>query len=400
MLSALGRVSAAVILCCFFLFTGQVAARNTSFQITSPLHWHNRTDSLNNDLKQQVMAPDNDAFIEVYAVRSSQIRTQAIADSMEQAMRSRGKAFLRNRISSKPVHVDGNPGIIREYSGRYNGTLLHAVTLYTHSSGQAFAIFGVYAEDEAARYRETIYTSVTSLRFSGSHAPKPSSDHDETDISGAAGDGHSGVCCSYYGLWDFASRDTRVHLMPNHLYGKKRNRFYWECRGDQVTIHWADGAVETWQRQDRNRLTRTNVWGGIDKAIRLKDFFIMDGRTYTACSGYGMDLPNQAPDIPRTDRAKKISGSMGCQWGLAHGSLKPGQPGKWELLASQGVVLKFEDPYKKGEQRYFVRAFFADGELAAQTRVGLSGSLTLGPGTYTIEVTTDMRYARWRCEWK
>jgi|GEM_PF-1924146 len=402
MLSALGRVYVAVIviICCFLLFTGQVAARDTIFQIQIPPHWHHRTDRLDYDLKQQAMAPGNDAFIEVYAVQSGKIGTQAIADSMEQAMRSRGKAFLRNRISSKPVHVDGNPGIIREYSGRYNGTLLHAFALYTHGSGQAFAIFGVYAETEAARYRETIYTSVTSLRFSGAHVPKPPSHHAGNDISGAADGGHGGVCCSYYGLWDFASRGTRVHLMPNHLYEKKRNQFYWECRGDQVTIHWPDGAVETWQRKKRNRLTRTNVWGGIDKAVRIKDFFIMDGRTYTACSGYGMDLPDQAPDIPRTDRAKKISGSMGCQWGLAHGSLKPRQPGKWELAATQGVVLKFEDPYKKGEQRYFVRAFFADGELAAQTRVGLSGTLTLGPGTYTIEVTTDMRYARWRCEWK
>lgn len=395
--------AAAIIICCFFLFTGQAAARDAFFQIQTPPHWHNKTDRLDNDLKQQLMAPDKDAFIEVYAVQSGKIGVQAIADSMEQTMRSRGKAFLQNRISSKPAHVDGNPGIIREYSGHYNGTLLQSFALYTYDSGQAFTIFGVYAENEVARYRETIYTSITSLRFSGAYAPKPPLHHTGNDISGAAGGGHgpgSEVCCSYYGLWKFPSRGTRVHLMPNHLYGKKRNRFYWECRGDQVTIHWADGAVEAWQRQDRNRMTRTNTWGGIDKAVRLKDFFVMDGQTYTACSGYGMDLPDQMPDIPRTDRAKKISGSMGCQWGLAHGSLKPGQPCKWELAATQGVVLKFKDPYKKGKQHYFVRAFFADGELAAQTRVGLSGTLTLGPGTYTIEVTTDMHYARWRCEWK
>ncbi len=74
----------------------------------------------------------------------------------------------------------------------------------------------------------------------------------------------------------------------------------------------------------------------------------MDGQTYTACSGYDMDLPDQAPDIPKTDRAKKISGSMGCQWGLAHGSLKPEQPCKWEpLAATHGVVLKFKRPIQK-----------------------------------------------------
>ncbi|WP_020586739.1 hypothetical protein [Desulfobacter curvatus] len=267
MLNALGRVHAAVTICGVFLLTGQVAARDTDFQIHPPPHRHSRTERSNNDLKQQAIASE-------------------------------------------------------------------------------------------------------------------------------------GVCCSYYGLWDFASRGTRVHLMPNHLYRKRRNRFHWECRGDQITIHWADGAVETWQRQERNRLTRTNAWGEIDKAIRLKDFFVMDGRTYTACPDYGMDFPDQRPDIPRTDRVKKISGSMGCQWGLAHGSLKPGQPAKWELAATRRVVLKFKDPYKKGKQRYFVRAFFADGEPAAQIRVRLSGTLTLGPGTYTLEVATDRRYARWRCEWK
>ncbi|NWH03774.1 hypothetical protein [Desulfobacter latus] len=401
---SIGPVYTAAIICCFFLFTGQAAAREAFFQIQIPPDWHNRTDHPDNDLKQQVMAPGNEAFIEVYVVRSGTIGVQAIADSMEQTMRSRGKAFVQNRISSTSLHVDGNPGIIREYSGHYNGMLLNAAALYTYDRGRAFAVFGVYAENKAARYRETIYTSITSLRFSGAYAPKPPPHHAGNDISGAAaGGGHesgSGVCCSYYGLWKFSPRDTRIHLMPNHFYGKKQRRFHWACRGDQVTIHWPDGAVETWQRQDANRLTRTNEWGGIDKAIRLKDFFVMDGQTYTACSGYGMDLPGQAPDIPKINRAKKISGSMGCQWGLAHGSLKPGQPCKWELAATQGVVLKFEDPYKKGKQRYFVRVFFADGEPAAQTRVGLSATLALGPGTYTIEVTTDMHYARWRCEWK
>ena len=253
----MGPVYAAAIICCFFLFTAQAVARGASFQIQTPPHWHNRTDRLDNDLKQQVMAPGKEAFIEVYAVRSGNIGVQAIADSMEQTMRNRGKAFLQNRISSKTVHVDGNPGIIREYSGHYNGNSLQAFALYTYDRGQAFTIFGVYAENEAARYRETVYTSITSLRFSGAYAPKPPSHHTGNDISGAAGGGHgsgSGVCCSYYGLWKFPSRGTRVHLMPNHLYGKKRSRFHWECRGDQVTIHWGDGTVETWQRQDRNRL--------------------------------------------------------------------------------------------------------------------------------------------------
>ena len=146
-------VYAAAIICCFFLFTAQAVARDASFQIQTPPHWHDRTDRIDNDLKQQVMAPGKDAFIEVYAVRSGKIGVQAIADSMEHTMRSRGKAFLQNRISSKPVHVDGNPGIIREYSGHYNGTLLQAFALYTYDRGRAFTIFGVYAENEAARWR-------------------------------------------------------------------------------------------------------------------------------------------------------------------------------------------------------------------------------------------------------
>lgn len=278
MLNSLGRVCIAIIICSFFLPTGLPSARDTGFQSHVPPHRHNRTDHLDDELRQKETVPGNDAFIKGYA--------------------------------------------------------------------------------------------------------------------------SEGVCCSYYGLWHFASRGTRIHLMPNHLYRKKQNRFYWECRGDQITLHWPDGAVETWQRQRKNRLIRTDVRGGTDKAVRLKDFFVIHGRTYTACPGYDMDHPDQAPDIPRTDRAKKISGSMGCQWGLARGSLKPGQPAKWELATTQKVVLKFKDPYKKGEQHYFVRAFFDDGEPAAQTRVEKSATLSLGPGTYTIHVTTDLHYARWRCEWK
>ncbi len=99
----MGPVYAAAIICCFFLFTAQAVARGASFQIQTPPHWHNRTDRLDNDLKQQVMAPGKEAFIEVYAVRSGNIGVQAIADSMEQTMRNRGKAFLQNRISSKTV---------------------------------------------------------------------------------------------------------------------------------------------------------------------------------------------------------------------------------------------------------------------------------------------------------
>jgi len=69
-------VYAATIICCFFLFTAQAAARDAFFQIQTPPHWHNRTDRLEKDLKQQVMAPGKDAFIEVYAVRSGNIGGQ------------------------------------------------------------------------------------------------------------------------------------------------------------------------------------------------------------------------------------------------------------------------------------------------------------------------------------
>ncbi|HKL80943.1 MAG TPA: hypothetical protein VJ879_00380, partial [Desulfobacter sp.] len=73
----MGPVYTAAIICCFFLFTGQAAALDAAFKIQAPPHWHNRTDRLDNDLKQQVMAPGKEAFIEVYAVRSGRIGVQA-----------------------------------------------------------------------------------------------------------------------------------------------------------------------------------------------------------------------------------------------------------------------------------------------------------------------------------
>ncbi len=486
------------------------SAEEYDFWVQTPTDWTNKTEGLGRDLKKQVMSPAGDAFIEVYAARGNNISAQAIADGMEQAMRQRDTAYLQNRISSKDITADGQPAVLREYTGLYNGIPLRAYALYAYGNGGGFAVFGVFVAGQSAKYQDRVYTCVTSLRFSppggqapastgsspyggtgspyaaspdagcnaivgqwkwftgstaqfdpngaipgaGSHwecldngrtfkiswdngrwidtltltedgtrlegknqvgnrvwgtrigAPPAAGGNGRTQNSWGGNDGPDDPersdadqsCCSYYGLWNFVPPGIHGIFMPDHQYTERSKGFRYDCAGGQVTIHWGGGGSTTWQRKNKDLMVRTDKYGSVLKATRLEDEVTYKGRRYKACTGDA--APSSGNVIPKANGAKKISGNMAAQWGFAHGSLKPGDPSKWELSTVSGTTLNFKDPYNQGKQHYTVRAYSSDGSKVAETAVGMAASLSLPPGQYTLEISTGIHYAGWRCEWQ
>lgn len=101
------------------------------------------------------------------------------------------------------------------------------------------------------------------------------------------------------------------------------------------------------------------------------------------------------------DRAWKISGNMAAQWGLAHGSVKPGEFSVWELTATRSVGLHFRDPYNQGKQVYIVEIVDKpSGSLLQSVQVGMMSKVRIGPGHFRITVRPASGYAGWKCEWE
>lgn len=513
-------ISAAVLY--LFIPLGTLGAEEYDFWVQTPTDWVNKTEGLGNDLKKQVMSPAGDAFIEVYAAKGTNIGVQAIADGMEQAMRQRDTAYLQNRISSRNIQADGQPAILREYTGQYNGLPLRAYALYAYGNGGRFAVFGVFVAGQSAKYQQMLHTCVTSLRFSapgqpssgqaastgspyggggspygsgpdpgcgaivgkwkwftgstaefgpnghipgqGHHwecldngktfkiswnngqwvdtltlsddgsrmegknqvgnrvwgtriSPPPSagSSGSGTDTAGTGGSTGGGsqsggasapqgrsadtTCCSYFGLWNFVPPGIHGVFMPDHHYTEQSQGLRYDCSGGQVTIHWKSGNSTTYQRKSPQLMTRTDKWGNVVKATRIRDWVDYEGKRYTACTGTDGQVSG-GQGIPSVNRTREIDGNMAVQWGFAHGSLKPNDPSSWQLSTVSGVTLNFLDPYKQGKQRYRVTIKNGAGTIVSDTSVGMSATVNLPPGDYTIDVTTDIHYAGWRCEWK
>ncbi|WP_432734989.1 hypothetical protein [Maridesulfovibrio sp. FT414] len=366
------------------------------FWIQTPNGWTENTQGLSNDLKKQVISPDRNAFIEVYAARGNNPGLQAIADGMEQGILNRGGVYFQNRLSSRNVQVDGHPGIFREYSSNYNGNRLHAYGLYTYARGGAVVAIGVYVEQLAGQYRNLVYNSVNSLRFS----PPPTMGSNDPYGSGAApygnndpyGSAHDN-CDLLVGKWRWFTGSVAEFQQGGRMPGNGNS---WRCLDPErrtFEITWGNGRyIDTLtMTQDGNRLDGKNqignrVWG-------------------TRLSGPSQSAPPPPPAqqaMPKMNYAKKISGNMGAEWRLAHGSLNPSHPndnGEWELSTVSGTTLRFTDPYNKGQQRYRVRITTRDGQQVEERVVGMSEHITVSPGIYKIQLFPEGGYAGWRCEW-
>jgi hypothetical protein len=235
----------------FLIYAASASASGPyDFWIKTPNSWQDKRDSLGNDLVRQLVAPDGNAFIEVYAARGANPGLQAIADGMESGIRQRGGAFLQNRVSSSSGSTgDGQQGIAREYTGNHNGIPLKAVGLYTYGNGKAIVVFGVFVAAMEAQYRDLVYRSILSFRFSPP---------DET----------GNRCSGIVGRWHWFTGNT-AEFHPNGKVPGTGNS--WQCvdpKAGVVRIVWNNGKwVDTLNLSaDGKRLEGKNqrgdrVWG-------------------------------------------------------------------------------------------------------------------------------------------
>ncbi|WP_027723281.1 hypothetical protein [Maridesulfovibrio zosterae] len=373
--------------------TKSSAYDNYDFWIQTPTNWNNKTDGLNGGLKKQVMAPDGNAFIEVYAHSGNNPGLQNLADKMEQGIKDRGGIYFQNRITSKNVQADGHPAIFREYSCNYNGNKLRSCALYTYANGGAVVAIGVYVESLAQKYHNLVYRSIGSLRFTP--PPTMSANDPYGTMPPAHGNNNNpyasdeGVCDLIVGKWKWFTNSVVEFQHGGRMPG---NGNYWKCVDSnqrKFVVNWGNGK-----------------W--IDNLILSQDGNRLDGKNQIGNKVWGTRLsgssapptPPSAPQaVPKMNYAKEIKGNMSASWRLAHGSIKPSDPSEWELSTVAGTTLRFTDPYKKGAQRYRVKITTKNRQPVEERVIGMSEHITIGPGIYNIKVLPEGGYAGWRCEW-
>ncbi|TIH17149.1 hypothetical protein D0S45_08285 [Marinifilum sp. JC120] len=365
------------------------------FWIQTPTGWTHNTQGLSEDLKKQVISPDRNAFVEVYAAAGNNPGLQAIADGMERGILQRGGAYFQNRIASRNIMQDNHPAIFREYSSYYNGNRLHAYAIFTYANGGAIVAIGVFAESFASQYQNLVRQSINSLRFS----PPPTAGSSTTyGASGGSPYGGSGnICEKLVGKWKWFTGSQAEFYADGRMPGNGNS---WQCidpaRG-KVKIIWSNGK-----------------W--VDNLTISADGSRVDGQNQIGNRVWGTKIsgPSQPPSSPaqqvetpqqprpKMNYAKKVRGNMAADWRLAHGSLKAGTSdhhGEWELSTVSGTTLRFTDPYKKGQQRYRVKILTKDGQVMEERVVGMSEHITVSPGIYKIRLFSEGGYAGWRCEW-
>lgn len=391
-----------LILATIFLFSSAqpgAAYDNYDFWIQTPTDWTHKTEGLSEDLKKQVISPDRNAFIEIYAAAGNNPGLQILADSMEQAIIQRGGVYFQDRIASRNIMQDNHPAIFREYSSYYNGNKLHAYGLFTYANGGAIVAIGVFAEPFAQQYQKIVHQSINSLRFSPPLTAGGSSSHGTSARNPYAGS--SNKCEELVGKWRWFTGSQAEFYADGRMPG---NGNHWECidpAQGKIKIVWTNGKwVDTLtlstdgHRVDGQNQIGNRVWG---TKISGAPQNIQAPATQPAQQ---VETPQQP--IPKMNYARKIRGNLAANWRMAHGSLKAGTSdhrGEWELSTVSGTTLRFTDPYEKGQQRYRVKILTKDGEVVEERVVGMSEHITISPGIYKIRLFSEGSYAGWKCEW-
>ncbi|MBA3010884.1 MAG: hypothetical protein KJ658_00270 [Proteobacteria bacterium] len=170
-------------------------------------------------------------------------------------------------------------------------------------------------------------------------------------------------CNAIVGKWKWFTGSTVDFGFNGEMTG---NGNHWECldNGRTFKIVWNNGQwIDTLTLSpDGMRLEGKNQFGSRVWGQRIGQAPAAGGSAGQAA----VTVP-----IPAANKAYKVSGNMGAQWGLAHGSLKVNDPSKWVLATIAGVQLNFIDPYLQGKQSYIVRVFSkAYGTKLSETIIG------------------------------
>lgn len=364
------------------------------FWIQTPSGWNNKQQGLDGGLKKQVMAPDGNAFIEVYAEETNNPGLQRLADAMEQGIKDKGGVYFQNRLSSRNIQADGYPAIFREYNCNYNGNRLHSYALYTYANGGAIVAIGVYVESFAHKYKNLIYQSISSLRFT---PPPTMAANDPYGPNNTPYGSDEGVCDLIVGKWKWFTGSVAEFYPDGRMPGHGN---HWKCADSNkrtFIISWSNGKwVDTLtMSQNGNRMDGQNQIGNKVWGTRLS------GSSQSAPPPPPTQQVQQQP-VPKMNYAKEIRGNMDANWRLAHGSVKHSDPSsnaEWDLSTVAGTTLRFTDPYQKGKQRYRVKITTKTGQPVDERVVGMSEHIVVNPGIYNIKISPEGGYAGWRCEW-
>ena len=150
---------------CFFISGAAQAEKN--FKIGTPPGWKVVKDAKKNakgDLVWQILEPNGNAFVEVYANEFENLGLDHFADGWEAHMRANLPGDLKTRICSLDIVVDGEPAVLRHYSGVSESIPSASVILTTYRGGKLYFVFGMWRDDSNELSRPTTL-AVTSIRF-------------------------------------------------------------------------------------------------------------------------------------------------------------------------------------------------------------------------------------------
>lgn len=147
---------------------GWLHNQDIGFWLPRPSGWTASPPQAGSDLAAQLVDNGRNALVEVYAQRmkpGQSMTAPALADAWEQRMSGRAP-YLKQRLLSRDISLDGAAAIYREYRGEHQGVVLDAALAYCVHQGKALVLVGVWPERMAATMSRTVKESVTGLRFS------------------------------------------------------------------------------------------------------------------------------------------------------------------------------------------------------------------------------------------
>jgi hypothetical protein len=122
-------------------------AGNWSMQC--PPGWSDERSGLGNDLVKQCIAPNRDAFVELYSSQGEVLPLDHLLQQWEAGMLAKGMPF-QNRVRMQDGQVSGVPARTWEYTGMANGARFHSYVSGTVHGGNTYVIQGLYVEERAA----------------------------------------------------------------------------------------------------------------------------------------------------------------------------------------------------------------------------------------------------------
>lgn len=162
------HVIARVLALCLFALALAASLGSPAFALdywlTAPKGWSDDR-STDGDRIRQIIDPDRNALIEVYAwAKKDNPGVVWVSDEFEKAMREKAVPLERRTGSTEGSMPPGVPTIVRQYSGTQDGTPMDSITLVAHHQGRVVVLFGIYVKGYGTLEKD-VKASIATLRF-------------------------------------------------------------------------------------------------------------------------------------------------------------------------------------------------------------------------------------------